>query len=162
MEKIKFNKITKEEFNKLVEDDLMFITNPGRMGDEDGSNFIIKKDGNYFAYRVDGWMYGERTSDSITLNDMLNKFPMWSERWHNWDNDNLDNKYKYIYMGFGNGLSVDKSIYDEFYKYLLEEAKKTDLYKQENREDYNPSINYKVWQDAFINFSLSKNRLEEE
>lgn len=36
------NKITKEELYKLNEDDLMFITNPGRMGDVDGSYFVIK------------------------------------------------------------------------------------------------------------------------
>ena len=37
-----YNKINKPNFLKLNEADVMFITNPGRMGDEDGSTFIIK------------------------------------------------------------------------------------------------------------------------
>jgi hypothetical protein len=41
MKDIDFIKITKEEFEKLDEKNLIFITNPGRMGDIDGSNFII-------------------------------------------------------------------------------------------------------------------------
>ena len=51
-------KISREEFFKLSEDDLMFITNPGRMGDEDGTTFIVKKDNNYICYRIDGWYMG--------------------------------------------------------------------------------------------------------
>lgn len=35
--------ITKEELMKLNEDELMFITIPGRMGDIYGSTFVIKK-----------------------------------------------------------------------------------------------------------------------
>ena len=51
------HKISKEEFLKINEDDVMFITNPGRMGDEDGSTFIIRQDNEYKIYRLDGWMY---------------------------------------------------------------------------------------------------------
>ena len=57
MNKFETNKITKSDFLKLNEEDLMFITNPGRMGDEDGSTFIIKKENELTIYRVDGWMY---------------------------------------------------------------------------------------------------------
>lgn len=35
MKDIEFIKITKEEFEKLDEKNLIFITNPGRMGDTD-------------------------------------------------------------------------------------------------------------------------------
>ena len=35
----------------------MFITNPGRMGDEDGIAFIIKRGNEFTIYRVDGLMY---------------------------------------------------------------------------------------------------------
>ena len=78
MNEIEVNKISKSEFIKLNEKNLMFITNPGRMGDEDGSTFIIKH-GNEEEYK---------------------------------------GKYKYLYMGFGNGLSIDNSIYSEFEPYL--------------------------------------------
>ena len=40
--------ITREELFKLKEDNLMFITNPGRMGDIGGSTFIIKKEKNVY------------------------------------------------------------------------------------------------------------------
>lgn len=42
MKDIEFIKITKKEFEKIEEKDVMFVTNPGRMGDTDGSNFIVK------------------------------------------------------------------------------------------------------------------------
>lgn len=41
MKDIDFIKITKEEFEKLDEKNLIFITNSGRMCDTDESNFII-------------------------------------------------------------------------------------------------------------------------
>ena len=31
-------------YDELNEEDIMFITNPGRMGDEDGTTFIVKHD----------------------------------------------------------------------------------------------------------------------
>lgn len=45
------NKILKKDFVTLNEDDVMFITNPGRMWDEDGITFIIKKDKELIVYR---------------------------------------------------------------------------------------------------------------
>ncbi len=54
---LKTNKITKKEFLKIDEDNVMFITNPGRMGDEDGITFIVKDNNDYNIYRVSGWMY---------------------------------------------------------------------------------------------------------
>ena len=44
MHKYEIIKISSDDFFKINEDDLMFITNPGRMGDEDGSTFVVKKD----------------------------------------------------------------------------------------------------------------------
>ena len=55
-EQIKINKISKEEFLNIDEDDIMFITNPGRMGDEDGSSFIVKKNNEFIIYRLSEWM----------------------------------------------------------------------------------------------------------
>ena len=57
--KLETKEISRDEFFTLKGENLMFITNPGRMGDEDGSTFIIKEDNNYVSYRIDGWMYGD-------------------------------------------------------------------------------------------------------
>jgi hypothetical protein len=144
-------RITKEELLTLNENDLMFITNPGRMGDEDGSTFIIKKDNNYITYRVDGWMYPNgRDKNNISMDDMFNKFPMWKESWHNYYNDkSYSGKYIYLYMGFGNGLCIDKSIYDKYNKYLQE---KLELSRKESKEEIPDSaLLYGVWYEAFIN-----------
>lgn len=144
-------KISKEDFKKLNEEDLMFITNPGRMGDEDGSTFIIKNNNEFKIYRVSGWMYGSNKDNSITIQDMFEKFPLWEECWNNWNDENYSGKYEYIYMGFGNGLCVDKRIYEEFYPYLLEEVKKHEMYEG-NEDNYNPGLNYSSWKDAFIRY----------
>ena len=72
------NKISKEDFLRLNEDDVMFITNPGRMGDEDGSTFIIKQDNDFKIYRIDGWMYRNKDlkeSEYISLQDASKQFP---------------------------------------------------------------------------------------
>ena len=42
--KLETKEISRDEFFTLKEENLMLITNPGRMGDEDGSTFIIKED----------------------------------------------------------------------------------------------------------------------
>ena len=57
MRNIEYNHITKDDLKKIDEKNVMFITNPGRMGDEDGSYFIVKKGNTFNAYRVSGWMY---------------------------------------------------------------------------------------------------------
>ena len=44
MHSLKNNKILKPDFLKLEEESIMFITNPGRMGDEDGITFVVKND----------------------------------------------------------------------------------------------------------------------
>ena len=97
---MKTNKISKSEFLKLNEDDLMFITNPGRMGDEDGSTFIIKHGNELTIYRIDGWMYrvkGKKTD--ISLDDALKQFPKWHEAWIHSKENNYKGKYKYLYIG---------------------------------------------------------------
>ena len=37
------NKITREDFLKLNEDDIMFITNPGRMGMKMDQHLLLRK-----------------------------------------------------------------------------------------------------------------------
>ena len=141
------NKITKDEFLKINEDDVMFITNPGRMGDEDGSTFIIR-DGNEFKiYRLSGWMSRNNGSDHISLEDAINQFPKWDEAWKNNDKENYKGKYKYIYMGFGNGLCVDNSIYNEFKPYLDEEVEEY-LQDKENKESLKYAAIFNTWEEA--------------
>ncbi len=156
MNKLVKNKITKEEFYKLDEKDLMFITNPGRMGDEDGVTFVIKSDNNYTIYRIDGWMYRKNINqDYISLEDVSKVFPKWRETWKNSNNENYHGKYTYLYMGFGNGLCVDNSIYNEFKPYLDREVEEY-LEREEDKEALKYAAIYNTWEDAFI--SMMENR----
>ena len=89
------NKISKEEFLKINEDDVMFITNPGRMGDEDGSTFIIRQDNEYKIYRLDGWMYRkEGQKVDISYDDALNQFPKWLDTLKHLKDELYNGKYK--------------------------------------------------------------------
>ena len=153
--KLETKEISRDEFFTLKEENLMFITNPGRMGDEDGSTFIIKEDNNYVSYRIDGWMYGDRTKeDFITLDEMFEQFPKWKEAWQNCNNEEYDGKYIYVYMGFGNGLSDDKSIYREYEPYLLDEVKK--IKNKRNEKEESPSMYYPAWKPAVENMLNNK------
>ena len=154
------HKIKKKDFLKLKEEDVMFITNPGRMGDEDGSTFVVKKEKELYVYRVDGWMYPdkkEKEEDKISLKDMVEKFPKWYERWENWNNNNYKGKYNYIYMGFGNGLSIDNTIYDEYKPYLDEEVEKYfNKNNDKENEDMQYAAVYNVWDRALISMADNK------
>jgi len=158
MNKFETNKITKSDFLKLNEEDLMFITNPGRMGDEDGSTFIIKKENELTIYRIDGWMYrkiGEK--ENISLDEALNQFPKWRKTWKESDKKEYNKKYKYLYMGFGNGLSIDNSIYTEFEPYL---NKLVEEYLENKSDEEKISLKYAAiyasWEKAFINMVNDK------
>ena len=157
---IKFitNKITKNDFLKLNENDLMFITNPGRMGDEDGTTFIIKHNKEFTIYRVDGWMYRKRgEQEEISLNDALKQFPKWCKTWKKSDREDETKKYKYLYMGFGNGLSIDKSIYKEFEPYLNDLIEKhLNKINKDERESLKYATIFNVWEIAFINMIKDK------
>ena len=153
MYEFKTNKILKKDFLKLNEDDVMFITNPGRMGDEDGSTFIIKQDNKYKIYRLSGWMYPNKETE-ISLDDALNQFPKWKEVWNNNGNEE---KYKYIYMGFGNGLSVDNSIYDEFKPYLDKRVEEY-LKEEKDKKGLQYAAIFNTWKEAFID--MINNRKE--
>ena len=147
------NSITREDFLKLNEDDVMFITNPGRMGDEDGIYFVIKKDNILTFYRVDGWMYG--IGKEISLQDAFKQFPNWYYTWDHNRDKNYKGKYKYLYMGFGNGLSVDNSIYDDFKPYLdkvLEEY----LKDKEDKDKLIYAAIFSTWKKAVTNMASDK------
>lgn len=145
MNMVNIHKISKTRLVKLNEDDLMFITNPGRMGDEDGSTFIIKQENDFKIYRLNGWMYLNE-GENITLDDTLEQFPKWKETWNN---NEYKDKYTFIYMGFGNGLCVDNSIYDEFKPFL---DKKVQEYLEDKRdkESLKYAAIFNVWKNAFI------------
>ena len=154
MEFIK-NKIKKDDFLKINEDNVMFITNPGRMGDEDGSTFIVKEDDKYIIYRLDNWMYRSRDfkeSEHVSLEEALKHFPKWKEVWNNKD---IKDKYTYLYMGFGNGLAVDNRIFQEFKPYLDKRVEKY-LDKKEDKESMQYAAVFDTWQQAFIDMINNK------
>ena len=160
MSRLETNKITKEDFLKLNEDDIMFITNPGRMGDEDGSTFILKSGNEFTVYRIDGWMYPNREQkeeDRISMEDAVKQFPKWYETWKNSKDENYKGKYKYLYMGFGNGLSIDSSMDSEFEPYLNELIEKyLGDSSNEEKEEQKYAATYNVWKEAFINMINDK------
>ena len=159
MNKLKHNKISKPDLFKINEEDVMFITNPGRMGDVDGSTLVVKKDNNFTIYRVDGLMYpsrNENKEDIITFDDLTNHFSKWYESWNHSKDNNYKGKYKYIYMGFGNGLSVDNSIYSEFEPYLNKLVEKELEKYQDDKESYRYSAIYTNWEIALNNMINDK------
>ena len=147
------NSITREDFLKLNEDDVMFITNPGRMGDEDGIYFVIKKGNILTFYRVDGWMYG--IGKEISLQDAFKQFPSWYYTWDHNKDKNYQGKYKYLYMGFGNGLSIDNRIYEE-YKPYLDKLVEEYLEKEEDKEKLMYAAIFSTWKKAVINMANDK------
>ena len=60
-------------------------------------------------------------------------------------------------MGFGNGLSIDNSIYNEFQPYLDDLVKK---YLEDNNNEENESLKYSiifnVWNEAFMKMANDK------
>jgi hypothetical protein len=51
-------------------------------------------------------------------------------------------------MGFGNALFVDKSVYEKYKPYLIEEVKKVEDYTEEDDGTYNYCFNFPVWDIA--------------
>ena len=147
------NSITREDFLKLNEDDVMFITNPGRMGDEDGIYFVIKKDNILTFYRVDGWMYG--IGKEISLQDAFKQFPNWYYTWDHNKDKNYKGKYKYLYMGFGNGLSIDNRIYEE-YKPYLDKLVEEYLKDEEDKDKLMYAAIFSTWKKAVTNMASDK------
>lgn len=157
--KLEINKISKEKFLKINEKEVMLITNPGRMGDEDGITFIVKQNNKYKAYRIEGWMYpiNLNKDEYISLEDTKKQFPKWYETWKNSNDKNYHGKYKYLYMGFGNGLSIDNSIYNEYIPYLDKKVKEyLETKTKEEKESLKYAAIYNVWKEAFLNMINNK------
>ncbi len=150
--------INRKDFLNIDERDVLFITNPGRMGDEDGITFVVKKGNNYNIYRVDGWMYPDKNDkERITLRDAIRQFPKWYEALENCNNEKYHGKYKYLYMGFGNGLCIDNSIYDEYKPYLDEEVNKYLDACSEDKEAFQYAAIFNTWDEALIKMIDDKN-----
>lgn len=154
MNKINYHKITIDEFLKLDENDLMLVTNPGRIGDEDGSYFIMKDNDKFVAYRISGWMYGQKENNSVSFDMMCSHFPKWKEAWKNYAKEDYDGKYKFVYMGFGNGLCIDKRVYEEFNKFLERVVSQDPRYKSEEKI---PALYYNSWKKALFLYVNEKN-----
>ena len=154
MNKINYNKITIDEFLKLDENNLMLVTNPGRMGDEDGSYFIMKDNDKFVAYRISGWMYGQKEPDSVSYDMMCSHFPKWKEAWENAAKEDYNGKYKFVYMGFGNGLCIDKRIYEDFNNLLELVVSQNPRYKSEGKI---PALYYNSWEKALLLYVNEKN-----
>ena len=156
MYNFKTNKISKDDILLLSEKDVMFITNPGRMGDEDGTTFIVKNGNEFTIYRVDGWMNPSK-NEVISMADIAKQFPKWYETWENVNNQDYKGKYRYLYMGFGNGLCIDNSIYNEYEPYL---NKLIEEYLENKSEEEKVGLMYaatfNLWDDAFINMANDK------
>ena len=113
--KIEEKKISEEELNNLYEDELLFITYPGRMGDVYGCSFVIKNNDKLTFYRIEN-LYEFK-------GNIYTQFPKWNEALKNYSEKKETEKYEIIYMGFGNLLGVDKSVFNDF-KPLAEEKMK--------------------------------------
>ena len=127
-------KLSRNVFDNLSEADIMFITNPGRLGDVAGVTLIAYQENLYKIYRVD-------SSSEVSIMDLLNKYSLWKDMWDNSRDQTFNSKYQYINLGYGNGLMIDHLIYDTFYPYYLEVINKD---KEENKN------RLYAWKDAFI------------
>ncbi len=145
MKYFKLNHITNKEFKKINEDDVMFITHPGRMGDEDGSTFIVKNGNKFIAYRVSGWEYNHDKCE-VEYEEMLEAFPKWNEALDYKEKENYIGKYKYYYMGFGNILCVDRRISNIFDKHLEKTMIKLAPVYETTMKDY--ALKYNSWNEA--------------
>lgn len=133
---MEFNReiIEKEQIKKLKEEDVILILNPGRQGDIYGCTFVIKEENYYKMYYVKDFM--------AVHEEMFEVFPNFRKAWDEEENA----KFNYIYMGFGNGLSVSKDIYEEFCDYLDIELRNHEQF--ELGEGYYGSIKYRTWKNA--------------
>lgn len=156
---MQYKTISKKELIETNEEDVMFITNPGRMGDEDGITLVIRKDNDYITYRVEGLMYPNKEineKDTISLDVIAKQFPEWFNTWKNCNEKDYHSKYKYIYMGFGNGLCVDNSIYSEFETYLNKQVEEY-LQDETDKESLKYAAIYNTWHKALNEMLKEKN-----
>ena len=85
---------------------------------------------------------------------MCSHFPKWKEAWKNYAKEDYDGKYKFVYMGFGNGLCIDKRVYEEFNKFLERVVSQDPRYKSEEKI---PALYYNSWEKALLLYVNEKN-----
>ena len=149
-----YNSITLEQLKKITEDQLMFITFPGRMGDEYGCTFVIGDGKSLCIYRIDDL-------DRFKYN-IYRQFPRLIEALN--DHKGRESMaFKGIYMGYGNKLFVNKSVYDD-YKKELDDAIKKEIEKMKVENDYDESLKdyypimlcFTQWEKALVYYSRNK------
>lgn len=150
---LKANRINRNDFFEINERDVLFITNPGRMNNIDGSTFIINTANGYKAYYIDGWYFHDKTDDDfISYSEAMEHFPNWRAAIGQME-DKRSLKYRFIYMGFGNGLCVRKDIYEFYIKYLnnaVDQFAKEEGINDIEKEEQKYSIIYNVWTKAVV------------
>ena len=101
--------------NKYNEDDLLLYETGNRMSGK-GGIFFIRKDGKNKIIYVD------------EENELLYKyFPIAMNLEYKHDNNYENEKYNYIFTGFGGKLYIDKRIYDKYYKNAKELSDKYNM-----------------------------------
>ena len=90
-----------------------------------------------------------KEDEYIPLDDAKKQFPKWHEAWKNGYKEDYKGKYKYLYMGFGNGLSIDNSIYKEFEPFLNKQIEEYLEDKTEaEKEELKYAATFNVWKKA--------------
>ena len=116
---------------KYNEDDLMFYETGNRMGGA-GGIFFLRKDGKnkiIFVDEVDNLLYKH--------------FPIAMNLEYKYESNYENEKYNYIFTGFGGKLYIDKRIYDDFYKRAKELS---DKYKMSYDNDtFNEQFMHGYW-----------------
>ena len=130
------------------------------MGDEDGSTFIIDTPNGYKVYRIDGWCFGEDTGpDRISYAEMADRFPNWIASVGT-EEEKADSLYRYVYMGFGNGLCIRKDVYGPFMKHLelaIDKYAKEKHIDSSKREEHRYAMIFNVWDEAVVNMAADAN-----
>lgn len=107
---IELHEISLDELRKLKEEDVLFITSPGRMGDEAGSTFLVKSGDGFVAYRVD-WAV---ENPKISREELDSVFPLW----HHHGGSETYSVYVMFFSGMGHKLFVKRDIYNDFMPFL--------------------------------------------
>lgn len=137
--KVKEEEITLEQFKRLNEDDLLFITFPGRMGDVYGCSFVIKENEKIKFYRIE---------DLYTFKgNIYEKFPNWDITLKKYSQKKDSDKYNIIYMGMGNLLGVNKKVYKRFETLLKEKKSEVEVIENYDEELKLGITCFKYWKE---------------
>ena len=130
-ENIDFDYDLNEICKEYTEEDLYFYETGNRIGGAGGIFFLRKNGKNKIIY-VD------------EVDDLLYKyFPIAMNLEKKYETDYENDKYNYIFTGFGGKLFIDKKIYEEFYKNTKELS---DQYEMPFENDtFNEHFIYGYW-----------------